>query len=161
MHIRPATAADAPELARIKREAGARAYGRLLGASALARWAASSASEAWFAWRIGRAAYHVLVAEIDGKVAGYAGFRVRGSRADGHSVGLYVRESGQGIGSALHSAREQLARSLDCTAMRVACWRENLAAIGFVTKLGFARTGTGFRDASSGQRVDHYERALA
>lgn len=159
--IRPATRDDIAALARLKHAVAARAYEGQVPSAQLAQWLARSCGDSFFAWRIGRLDYHVLVAvDAAGEIVGVGGFRQRGTRADGSSVGLYVARPGMGIGAALLHAREQLALSLGCTRSRIGVWRTNVAAREFFEGRSFARTGTGYREATTAVMVDHYERDL-
>jgi GNAT superfamily N-acetyltransferase len=153
--IRAAHRDDIAELAALKRVSAERAYGE--GARA---WIDKSAGEEYFRYRIGRKDYYLWIAILDGKIIGYTGFRKRGSRADGGSVGMYTLDSGQGLGSLLQSWRERQARALGLETMRVSCWRTNTLAQRFVRKHGFMPSGGGYRESTVGVRVDHYQKAL-
>lgn len=160
--VREAEASDIPALAGLKRQVAERAYSHAHGGAALIRWLDEHCGEAFFRYRVGRKDYHVFVAaDANGQVIGVGGYRKRGVRADGSSVGLYVAEQGHGIGRLLNDAREQHARANGCTRARVSCWRTNQAARAFVERLGYRRTGSGYREQTTGVMVDHYERELA
>ena len=159
--MRQATRDDIPALAALKREVAAAAYGAGHAGPALDAWLEGHCGESYFAYRVGRKDYHVFVAcDEQGEIVGVSGYRRRGDRADGSSVGLYVRESGRGVGSALHAAREAHARSIGCTRARVACWRTNERAREFVQARGYRPTGVGYREQTTGVRVDQFERDL-
>lgn len=159
--IRPAVAEDTRELAQLKRHSARRAYTGLVSDTQLNGWLERSCCEAWFAWRIGRKHYHVLVAvDGHGKIVGYSGFRQRDTRADGPGVGMYAAMSNAGIGLKLETARRKLAMQLGCTRIRAACWRANEPAQRFFERRGYTKTGTGFRDSVIDMMVDHYEADL-
>lgn len=158
--IRPATRADIPALAALKRSVAAKTYGQAHSGAALERWLDEHCGESYFRYRVGRKDYYLFVAEQKGEIVGVSGYRKRGSRADGSSVGLYIARPGKGIGKALNEAREQHARSLGCTRARVACWRTNADARRFVESQGYARTGGGYREQATGVMVDQFERDL-
>lgn len=161
IRIRPASQADIPELATLKRAVAAKTYGQAHSGPALERWLEEHCGESFFRYRIGRKDYYLFVAEdAAGEIVGVSGYRQRGSRADGSSVGLYVLQPGKGIGGLLNDAREQHARSLGCTRARVACWRSNENARAFVESQGYKRTGAAYREAATGVMVDQFERDL-
>lgn len=156
--IRQASTADIAQLVAIKRRSAAEAYA---GADNLDDWLDRSCDPSWFSYRIGRSAYHVFVAEVDGQIVGYSGYRQRGERADGHSVGFYVDPAfqGQGIGDSLLKTRTQHAQAAGCTSMRVAIWRTNEHCKQMMQRRGFIRV-RGFREHTTGVMVDHYETPL-
>jgi ribosomal protein S18 acetylase RimI-like enzyme len=106
--IRPAVAQDAPALAQIERRCfDAAIYGHIL------------LSESEFSRMIGRPRSSVIVAEIDGRVAGYAAvFYLRAKRLTwfySHAVDREYR--GIGVGTHLFRGAEALAVANDCPCM--------------------------------------------
>jgi GNAT superfamily N-acetyltransferase len=159
--VRAAIKEDIPALTLLKREIAHKTYAASHAGAALDKWLAEHAGRGFFDYRIGRKDYYVFVATDEkGEIIGFGGYRQRGSRADGSSVGLYVRYPGKGIGKLLNVAREEHARSLGCKRARVACWRTNKKAQAFVISQGYKKTGSGYRDTTTGVMIDHFERDL-
>jgi L-amino acid N-acyltransferase YncA len=155
-----ATREDIPRLAQIKHAVSKKTYASMTSPERLDRWLERNAGEEFFAWRVGRKDYHLLVARHEGRIVGFTGFRQRGKRADFHSVGMYVENPREGVGGQLHEASLELAASLGCTHARSATWRDNDGSKAFHERLGFTPTGSGFRDHVADVRVDHYEATL-
>lgn len=108
IELRPAVAQDAHALAQIERRCfDAAIYGHIL------------LSEAEFRRMIGRSRSSVIVAEVNGRVAGYAAvFFLRAKRLTwfySHAVDREYR--GIGVGTRLFRAAEQLALANDCPCM--------------------------------------------
>ncbi len=86
-----------------------------------------------------------LVAEIDGRVVGGAGFEVRGRRA--HHVGAFgmgveVEYQGRGVGSALLAAIVDLADNwYNLRRLELEVFAENAAGIALYRKFGFEVEG--------------------
>lgn len=161
--VRQALSSDSEPLAELKLRAAGAAYAGQCGASKLRTWLEANATQSYFAWRIGRKDYYVLVAENErGELLGYLGFRQRGDRADLSSVGMYVDPDRQGTGAGrqLLDAFHSLCAELGCARARTSIWRTHTGGQRFWQRQGFAATGKGFRDQITGLMVDHYERAL-
>ncbi len=88
---------------------------------------------------------HILVAEIDGLVVGYALLQPHFSPVDGARFAsidlLFVtrKHRGQGIGRRLVDAVVEMSGALGCAAVRVDAVRRNKAAQAFYRAVGFAR----------------------
>lgn len=158
--VRRAVIDDVEELAALKRRVAADAYGPHVASDRLQAWLQRAASPAHFRYRLARRDYHVLVAQTPGgRIVGVATLRQRGLRADGNAGGVYVLEPGRGVGALLDDARMSVARELGCVRMRVAVFRFNAHAQGFVQARGFVR-GRGYREHTLDVMADHYERGL-
>ena len=101
----------------------------------------------------------VLVAEIDGRVVGCAGFEVRSGRAH-HSgtfgMGVDVEFQGQGVGSALLAAMVDLADNwYNLRRLDLEVHADNAAGIALYKKFGFKTEGV-YRNYSyrDGKYVD-------
>jgi L-amino acid N-acyltransferase len=100
----------------------------------------------WFAEKQ-TAGYPVIVAEIDGQIAGfgaYGSFRVKVAYQYTVEHSVYVSEEfkGRGVGKLLLSELIQLAKLQGLHAMIGCIDAENAGSIGFHEKFGFEITGT-------------------
>jgi L-amino acid N-acyltransferase YncA len=99
----------------------------------------------WYTGRISKG-YPVLVAEIQGKIAGYASFgdfrSFSGFRFTvEHSVHLAPEYRGKGIGSALLAALFPLAKAMGKHLMVAIVDAENQRSIDFHQRMGFTEVG--------------------
>lgn len=136
MQIRPATAADLPAILAIYNEV-------ILNSTAVYRDEPFDLAnrQAWFAERQARG-WPVLVAEVDGLVAGFASYgdfrSYPGYRFTvEHSVHLAPAFRGHGIGSRLVEALLPLAAAQGLHVMVASIDAENQGSIRFHEKLGF------------------------
>jgi putative acetyltransferase len=106
--------------------------------------------------------FHLLVAELDGRVIGQCGLQVQQSPRRRHAgdLGMAVHDdyTGRGVGGALLVATLDLAeRWLGLRRIQLEVYTDNAAAIALYHKHGFVREGTlrgfAFRD---GDYVDAY-----
>jgi ribosomal protein S18 acetylase RimI-like enzyme len=89
----------------------------------------------------------VLVAEQDGRIAGYASLEVRETPdvpivrprrlVFVHEIGVSSAERGQGVGRMLMEAAERWAREQGATAIELHVYEFNASAIAFYEHLGF------------------------
>jgi ribosomal-protein-alanine N-acetyltransferase len=84
-----------------------------------------------------------LVAELEGKIAGYI-VAERGGRKVGHIITLDVRAEARraGLGSKLMAAAERRLRALGCPSVLLEVAVSNATAIAFYHRLGYATLAT-------------------
>ena len=148
MQIRTASKSDAEAITEVHIAAIREAYCDLLPADELARIAADVYDRATM-WRclLAEGYSTILVAEVDGHIAGYVDFDAweeeETPETGGEIMAIFVRpeEWGLGIGQAL--MREAMARSRDRGWVEVYLWvlLENRRAVDFFERLGFRMDG--------------------
>lgn len=86
---------------------------------------------------------NAFVAEVDGRIVGYAELVVESWNKRGNVRHLYVSDSHRrkGIGSALLSALEASARALGARSLWIETQNVNYPAIQFYQRIGFALVG--------------------
>jgi L-amino acid N-acyltransferase YncA len=147
---------DIPELAVLMREVAKRTYSPAHDSAELVRWLQENCSQSHFRYRVGRSGYRVLVARdpASGQIIGMGTLRQRGNRAD--ISGVYVRDSGRGVGSQVLKQLETVACELGCVRARASVWRTNEPSKEFFKRRGLRKAG-GYREQTVGVMVDHYE----
>ncbi|MCB2210058.1 GNAT family N-acetyltransferase [bacterium] len=80
-----------------------------------------------------------ITAEIDGKLVGFLHYEILGN--DCEILTLASLQEGRGIGTALISAVENLARSRGCRRLHLITTNDNLHALGFYQRRGFHLSG--------------------
>lgn len=158
IHIRRMTTADITISCEIKRLAATRAYSTIVDSYLLGVWLDHNAGDKHYRHRIGRKDYVMLVAEIAGEVVGVGYFRIYNNRAD--IGGVYVKQSGRGIGTALMHSINSAAHDLKLARARVLIWQGNDRALKVATKQGFEPIKKSLRDMTTGKRINYYERDL-
>jgi RimJ/RimL family protein N-acetyltransferase len=133
--IRAATAADVSALSTLARETWSDAFGQSLAADDVAAHLEKNLSPESFARYL--ADDVVLVAELGGRVVGYAHL------SPGELRRLYVRRElqGRGIGARLMRAALEQPCLRDAASVSLDVWRENLGAQRFYGRFGFEVTG--------------------
>lgn len=149
-HVRRAIAEDAKALAEIAARTFADTFGDSNTAEDMALHLATAYSEAQQAGEIADPDMDVLIAEIDGAMAGFA--EVRGGEAP-ECVTLdapvelwrfYVDRAwhGRGVAQALMAAVDEAARERGADAIWLSVWERNPRAQAFYSKCGFFQAGT-------------------
>lgn len=148
MQLRPAQADDAPALAEFGRASFAAAFGHLYRPEDLAAFESESYAVAAVAAEIAGGECTHMLAEIDGKLAGYCKMRVPSKLAI-HSTAanpielgqLYTdpARTGQGIGAALMDWALGLARDGEHDAILLSVWSGNTGAQRFYARYGFVK----------------------
>jgi len=107
-------------------------------------------SRASFRRLVASASAAVVVADVDGNVAGYCIvlFRANSSTARLYSIAVGPRQSGRGIGRMLIAAAEREARARSKNSLRLEVREDNPRAIAIYRQSGFQITGS---------QVDYYE----
>ena len=149
MQIRTASKSDAEAIAEVEIAAKREAYCDFLPADGLARIVPDARTRAAaYRYLLAEGYSPILVAEVDGHIAGYVDFDAWEDEdtpeTAGEIMAMYVRpeEWGLGIGQAL--MREAMARSRDRGWVEVYLWvlLENRRAVDFCERLGFRMDGT-------------------
>jgi L-amino acid N-acyltransferase YncA len=152
--IRPATTADATAIATVHVDAWRAAYDGLLPAELLAGLSVDTAAAQWA--RSLETDRGVLVAEIDGTVAGFAA--VGPSRdedaldSDGELYAIYLAPTrwSTGVGHALHEAAIKTLAAAGYTSASLWVLANNARAIAFYERHGWRADGTTKEDAREG-----------
>jgi ribosomal protein S18 acetylase RimI-like enzyme len=88
-------------------------------------------------------------------------FRKRSGVARLYSIATHHAARGQGVGSALLDAVEQLARRRRCRALRLEVRTDNHGAVRLYERLGYRRTGHATAYYEDGADAWRYEKLLA
>lgn len=150
IHVRRAAALDAKALAEIAARTFADAFGDSNTAEDMALHLTTKYGEAQQAAEIADPDIDVLIADIDGAMAGYA--MVRGGQAP-ECVTLdapvelwrfYVDRAwhGRGVAQALMTAVDEAARERGADSIWLSVWEHNPRAQAFYAKCGFFQAGT-------------------
>lgn len=149
--IRHATPADNRLLAEIGAETFRDTFAADNTPDDMARYLAESFSPERQAGELAEPDSLFLIAELGADVAGYARLKFR-SMPDVSATGtggavelarLYVRSAwiGHGVGAALMTACQAVARERACTTMWLGVWERNQRALRFYEKSGFTAVG--------------------
>ncbi|AFK87617.1 MULTISPECIES: ribosomal protein S18-alanine N-acetyltransferase [Thermoanaerobacterium] len=84
---------------------------------------------------------HYIVAEVDGKVAGYGGFWVVVDEGHITNIAVHPDFRGQGVGSAIVEGLIELAKTKGITSMTLEVRESNLVAQSLYKKYGFKPVG--------------------
>lgn len=84
---------------------------------------------------------HYIVAEVDGKVAGYGGFWVVVDEGHITNIAVHPDFRGQGVGSAIVEGLIELAKTKGITSMTLEVRESNLVAQLLYKKYGFKPVG--------------------
>ncbi|MDE4542503.1 ribosomal protein S18-alanine N-acetyltransferase [Thermoanaerobacterium sp. R66] len=84
---------------------------------------------------------HYIVAEVDGKVAGYGGFWVVVDEGHITNIAVHPDFRGQGVGSAIVEGLIELAKTKGITSMTLEVRESNLVAQSLYKKYGFRPVG--------------------
>lgn len=82
---------------------------------------------------------NVVVAEIDGEIAGYTSLRIVGSQADINTIAVATKFQKQGVGAQLYSWLEHCAIAKDARQLFLDVRSDNDVAIKMYLKLGFEK----------------------
>lgn len=82
---------------------------------------------------------NVVVAEIDGEIAGYTSLRIVGSEADINTIAVATKFQNQGVGSQLYAWLEDCALSMQVRQLFLDVRSDNEIAIHMYQKLGFEK----------------------
>jgi ribosomal-protein-alanine N-acetyltransferase len=82
---------------------------------------------------------NVVVAEIDGEIAGYTSLRIVGSEADINTIAVATKFQNQGVGSQLYAWLEDCALSMQVHQLFLDVRSDNEIAIHMYQKLGFEK----------------------
>jgi len=115
---------DLPEVSALERD--------LFGATA---WS----EETFWSELAQHASRRYLVAELDGRVVGYAGGMLSGPEADVQTIGVAADAQGKGLGRRLLRARIDLAREGGASALLLEVRADNEPAQALYRSEGFAR----------------------
>jgi GNAT superfamily N-acetyltransferase len=149
IQIRTASKSDAEAIAEVEIAAKREAYCDFLPADGLARIVPDARTRAAaYRYLLAEGYSPILVAEVDGHIAGYVDFDAweeeETPETGGEIMALFVRpeEWGLGIGQAL--MREAMARLRDRGWVEVVLWvyQRNRRAVDFCERLGFRMDGT-------------------
>ena len=161
MQIRTASKSDAEAITEVHIAAIREAYCDLLPADELARIVPDARTRAaQYRYLLAEGYSPILVAEVDGHIAGYVDFEACEEEETPETVGeimaIFVRpeEWGLGIGQAL--MREAMARLRDGGWVEVVLWviRRNYRAVDFFERLGFRMDGAVRIRKMYGNRAD-------
>ena len=135
MIVRPARPSDVAALAGLAQRSWLDAFGSSVSAEDAAEEAASR-SEEYFAAALFEQT--ILVAELDGVLAGYVQFD------DSELQRLYVETElhGRGVGRALLTAALEHPRLADAPRIHLQVWEQNERAVRLYESAGFRRAGT-------------------
>lgn len=139
--IRPAVAADAPALARLQVDNYREAYAGLLPDGYLAAFSYTEQESDWRDLLALENGPCLLVAELEGSLAGYVLARVEpleGHPYDGEIAALHVRSAlrGRGIGRALAAAAARRLAERGCRSLWLSVLEGNQRAIAVYRRLG-------------------------
>ncbi|MEG6566805.1 ribosomal protein S18-alanine N-acetyltransferase [Thermoanaerobacterium saccharolyticum] len=84
---------------------------------------------------------HYIVADVDGKVAGYGGFWVVVDEGHITNIAVHPDFRGQGVGSAIVEGLIELAKTKGITSMTLEVRESNLVAQSLYKKYGFKPVG--------------------
>ncbi len=147
IECRPVRPSDLPALADLAQRSWLDAFGSSVSAESAAE-EASSRSEAYFASALAESS--ILVAELDGVLAGYVQFD------DAELQRLYVETElhGRGIGRALLAAALAHPRLVGAPRVHLQVWERNERAVRLYESAGFRRAGTTSFRIGSGEVVE-------
>jgi ribosomal protein S18 acetylase RimI-like enzyme len=147
IECRPVRPGDIPALADLAQRSWLDAFGSSVSAEDATEEAASR-SEAYFASVLEKSS--ILVAELDGVLAGYVQFD------DEELQRLYVETElqGRGIGRALLDAALEHPRLARAPRVHLQVWEENERAVRLYESAGFRRAGTTSFAIGSGEVVE-------
>jgi GNAT superfamily N-acetyltransferase len=170
--LRPATAADAPALAELGRDAFVAAFGHLYKPEDLAQFLAENRTPEKYHTQLADPPTLVQVAEVDGKLAAYC-LIVRGEEFEERpeprpqrpvflsQLYCHADFTGQGLGAALIEWVIAEARRWGADAVQLSVFSENYGAQRFYHRYGFAHVAD--IDFWVGNQRDHeflYELSL-
>ena len=146
--LRPATGADVPDLAALARDSFVAAFGHLYRPADLALFLDEWRTESAYRDALGVPAKRVQLAELDGRLAGYAvielgdGFEERPAPHPARPVMLSqlycaVDATGHGLGAALMEWAIAEARAWGADAVQLSVFSGNLGAQRFYLRYGF------------------------
>jgi len=143
LEIRPATAADLPEVGRIHALSRNAAYAGLLPADALAR-VTPERQEAVWRERVADAPARsaLLVATDNGQVVGFTFGNADGDHARLDALHLLPERHGGGAGQAMHDALLERFAAWGCTDAELSVLRGNERAQSFYRRNGWTHDGT-------------------
>jgi len=148
--LRPATPADAPEIAKVATASFVAAFGHLYREEDLAAYLAEYRTEQAYRERLPEPAKLIQVAQVDGRIAAYT-LIVRGEGIDGRPLPHPARpvflsqlycdpaHTGQGLGAALLEWAIAEARAWGADAVQLSVFSENYGAQRFYQRYGFAK----------------------
>lgn len=150
MNLRPAEAADIPELVAVSRAAFADAFGELYDPADLNAFLGEWRSPERFAAAVADPDTAVTLATEDGRILGYCltvfgkGFDERPAPQPAHPAylsQLYCSgaATGKGLGKALMVDAIDAARARGCDAVQLSVYSENFGAQRFYQRIGFAK----------------------
>lgn len=147
--LRPATEADAAALSKLGRETFTRTFGHLYTQENLTAFLDGVYAPALQLQEIHAPEYRVMLAELEGKLVGYAtSGPCKLPIADKHPQAfelyrIYIlpEGKGQGIGSALVEDALRFFAESGAPEVYVGVWSENFPAHAFYHKLGFEKVG--------------------
>ena len=147
IECRPVRPSDLPALADLARRSWLDAFGSSVSSESAAEEAAAR-SEAYFASALEESS--ILVAEVDGALAGYVQFD------DQELQRLYVETElhGRGVGRALLTAALEHPRLARAPRVHLQVWEENERAVRLYESVGFRRAGTTSFTIGSGEAVE-------
>ena len=147
IECRPARSSDLPALADLAQRSWLDAFGSSVSEESAAEEAASR-SETYFASALAESS--VLVAELDGVLAGYVQFD------DAELRRLYVETAlhGRGVGRALLAAALAHPRLTRAPRIHLQVWERNERAVRLYEAAGFRRAGTKTFTIGSGEVVE-------
>lgn len=162
MILRPATPADAAELARLGREAFVTKFGHIYAPEDLAAYLEEAHTEAARLAEMAQESVVLCLADSGGRLAGYCKLSLecgwpelaRGRRAI-ELKQLYTDPAltGQGLGALLMDWALGESRKRGADEIQLSVWSENPGAQRFYARYGFAKVGdTTFR---VGNHLDH------
>lgn len=145
---RTATAADAADLATIGAETFVATFGHLYDPADLAIFLKSHSADAW-AKELNDPAFEVRVAELSGRLVGYAKlgpphlpFEPRGEAAELRQLYVIDEMKGQGVARVLIDWIIERARDRRADHLYLSVFTDNDRARRFYEKLGFEAEGT-------------------